>query len=96
MPCRRRDRLQGDARSYSHPAQLQDNRDCMLCMTCLKACPNRSGQLNIRFPATDLLENHKGFWAEVALLLLLLGGVCMHHSDTILTWLGVPDVPVGL
>jgi polyferredoxin len=21
---------------YSHPAQLQDNRDCVLCMTCLK------------------------------------------------------------
>jgi len=79
---------------YSHPAQLQDNRDCMLCMTCIKACPNRSGQLNLRFPATDLLENHKGFWAEVALLLLLLGGVCMHHSDTILAWLGLPNVPV--
>jgi polyferredoxin len=45
---------------YSHPAQLQDNRDCMLCMTCLKACPNRSGQLNLRFPATDLLEHHQG------------------------------------
>jgi polyferredoxin len=41
---------------YSHPAQLQDNRDCVLCMTCLKACPNRSVQLNLRFPASDLLE----------------------------------------
>jgi polyferredoxin/CRP-like cAMP-binding protein len=79
---------------YSHPAQLQDNRDCMLCMTCLKACPNRSGQLNLRFPATDLLEHHQGFWAEVALLLLLLGGVCMHHSNTILAWLGMPELPV--
>jgi len=45
---------------YSHPAQLQDNRDCMLCMTCLKACPNRSAQLNLRFPASDLLDNHRG------------------------------------
>jgi transcriptional regulator with AAA-type ATPase domain/NAD-dependent dihydropyrimidine dehydrogenase PreA subunit len=79
---------------YSHPAQLQDNRDCMLCMTCVKACPNRSGQLNLRFPATDLLEHHRGFWAEVALLLLLLGGVCMHESPTILAWLGVPDLPI--
>ncbi|MEQ8958189.1 MAG: 4Fe-4S binding protein, partial [Coleofasciculus sp. C2-GNP5-27] len=33
---------------YSHPAQLQDNRDCVLCMTCLKACPNRSVQFNLR------------------------------------------------
>lgn len=73
---------------YSHPAQLQDNRDCMLCMTCLKTCPNRSAQLNLRFPASDLLDNHRGFWAEAALLLLLLGGVFMHHGDTILAWVG--------
>jgi transcriptional regulator with AAA-type ATPase domain len=79
---------------YSHPAQLQDNRDCMLCMTCLKACPNRSAQLNLRFPASDLLDNHQGFWAEVALLLLLLGGVFMHHADTILSWLGFDAIPV--
>lgn len=26
---------------YSHPAQLTDNRNCVLCMTCLKACPHR-------------------------------------------------------
>ncbi len=79
---------------YSHPAQLSDNRDCVLCMTCLKACPNRSVQLNLRFPATDLLENHRGFGAEVALLLLLLGGVFMHHGHQILAGLGWGDVPV--
>lgn len=79
---------------YSHPAQLPDNRDCMLCMTCLKACPNRSAQLNLRFPATDLLEGHRGFWAEAALLLLLLGGVFMHHGQTLLQWLGCGDLPI--
>lgn len=73
---------------YSHPAQLQDNRDCVLCMTCLKACPHRSVQVNLRFPASDLLENHREFWAEAALLLLLLGGVFMHHDLQILTWFG--------
>lgn len=79
---------------YSHPAQLQDNRDCMLCMTCLKACPNRSAQLNLRFPASDLLDNHQGFWADVALLLLLLGGVFMHHGPKILGWLGWGAIPI--
>ncbi|BAZ02810.1 nitrogen assimilation regulatory protein [Tolypothrix tenuis PCC 7101] len=79
---------------YSHPAQLQDNRDCMLCMTCLKACPNRSAQLNLRFPASDLLDNHRGFWAEAALLLLLFGGVFMHHTQTILGWLGWGGIPI--
>jgi len=79
---------------YSHPAQLQDNRDCVLCMTCLKACPHRSVQLNLRFPTSDLLDNHQGSWAEVALLLLLFGGVFMHHAQRILGWLGFHDIPI--
>ena len=33
---------------YSHPAQLTENRDCVLCMTCLKACPHRSVEFNLR------------------------------------------------
>ena len=77
---------------YSHPAQLPDNRDCVLCMTCLKACPHRSVQVNLRFPATDLLENHQGFWAEAALMLLLFGGVFMHYSDRVLGWFGIEGV----
>jgi transcriptional regulator with AAA-type ATPase domain len=79
---------------YSHPAQLQDNRDCVLCMTCLKACPNRSVQLNLRFPASDLLDGHEGTWAEVALLLLLLGGVWMHHGQQLLDSLGLEVAPL--
>lgn len=79
---------------YTHPAQLPDNRDCVLCMTCLKACPHRSVQLNLRFPTSDLLDHHRGFWAEVALLLLLFGGVFMHHAQRILEWLGFHDIPI--
>ncbi|WP_013320794.1 sigma 54-interacting transcriptional regulator [Gloeothece verrucosa] len=79
---------------YSIPAQLQDNRDCVLCMSCLKTCPNRSVQLNLRFPAVDLWENNQGFWAEAALLLLLLGGVLMHHSRVFLGWFGWGDLPL--
>ena len=79
---------------YSHPAQLKDNRDCMFCMTCLKACPNRSVQLNLRFPAADLLEGHQPFWAEAALLLLLLGGVFMHEGNKLLSWFGWGDIPL--
>jgi NAD-dependent dihydropyrimidine dehydrogenase PreA subunit len=79
---------------YSHPAQLKDNRDCVLCMTCLKACPHRSVQLNLRFPAADLWRNHNGFGAEVALMLLLLGGVFLHSSQRILSWFSWGDLPV--
>jgi len=64
---------------YSHPAQLQDNRDCVLCMTCLKACPHRSVEVNLRPPGIELWTSHVPRVYEVALLLLLLGGVFLHH-----------------
>lgn len=79
---------------YSPPAQLSNNRDCVLCMGCVKSCPNRSVQLNLRFPAADLLENHRGFMAEAFLLLLLFGGVFMHNSQKILGWFGLANLAI--
>jgi transcriptional regulator with AAA-type ATPase domain/NAD-dependent dihydropyrimidine dehydrogenase PreA subunit len=64
---------------YSHPAQLVDNRDCVLCMTCLKACPHRSVEFNLRPPGIELWTTHQPRSHEVALLLLLLGGVFLHR-----------------
>ncbi len=64
---------------YSHPAQLVDNRDCVLCMTCLQACPHRSVALNLRPPGIELWTTHTPRHAEIALLLLLLGGIFLHH-----------------
>jgi polyferredoxin len=43
---------------YSHPAQLEENRDCVLCMTCLKACPHRSVEFNLRPPGIELWTTH--------------------------------------
>ncbi len=63
---------------YSHPAQLEDNRDCVLCMTCLKACPHRSVQFNLRPPAIELWTTHQPRAYEVALLFLLLNLVFLH------------------
>jgi transcriptional regulator with AAA-type ATPase domain/NAD-dependent dihydropyrimidine dehydrogenase PreA subunit len=68
---------------YSHPAQLTDNRDCVLCMTCLKACPHRSVELNLRPPGIDLWTTHKPTAAEVCLLFLLLGAVLLHRLPEI-------------
>jgi polyferredoxin len=68
------------------PGKLTDNRNCILCMGCVKACPNRSVQLNLRFPGSDLWQNHQGFWAEIALMLLIFGGVFLHYSELILGW----------
>jgi hypothetical protein len=60
---------------YSHPAQLEDNRDCVLCMTCLKASPHRSVEVNLRPPGIELWTSHIPRIYEVALLFLLLNNV---------------------
>jgi transcriptional regulator with AAA-type ATPase domain/NAD-dependent dihydropyrimidine dehydrogenase PreA subunit len=74
---------------YSHPAQLEDNRDCVLCMTCLKACPHRSVEFNLRPPGIELWTTHIPHSYEVALLLLLLGGIFLHRLPEIQTSLGL-------
>ncbi|OUL33500.1 AAA family ATPase [Nostoc sp. T09] len=74
---------------YSHPAQLEDNRDCVLCMTCLKACPHRSVEFNLRPPGIELWTTHVPRSYEVALLFLLLGGVYLHRLPELQAWLGL-------
>ena len=74
---------------YSHPAQLADNRDCVLCMTCLKACPHRSVELNLRPPGIELWTTHTPHTYEVALLFLLLNVVFLHRLPEISTRLGL-------
>lgn len=74
---------------YSHPAQLQDNRDCVLCMTCLKACPHRSVTFNLRPPAIELWTTHQPRSYEVALLFLLLNAVFLHKLPEINLILGL-------
>ena len=70
---------------YSHPAQLTDNRNCVLCMTCLKACPHQSIGLNLRPPGIELWTTHSASSYEVALLLLLLGAVFLHRLPELAT-----------
>jgi transcriptional regulator with AAA-type ATPase domain/NAD-dependent dihydropyrimidine dehydrogenase PreA subunit len=72
---------------YSHPAQLEDNRDCVLCMTCLKACPHRSVEFNLRPPAIELWTTHVPRAYEVALLFLLLNSIFLRRLPEInLEW----------
>ena len=75
---------------YSHPAQLEENRDCVLCMTCLKACPHRSVEFNLRPPGIELWTTHTPRIYEVALLFLLLNAVFLHRLPERLRTLGLP------
>lgn len=74
---------------YSHPAQLTDNRNCVGCMTCLKACPHRSVEVNLRPPGIELWTTHTAHGYEVALLFLLLNLVFLHRLPEISIRLGL-------
>ena len=74
---------------YSHPAQLNENKDCVLCMTCLKACPHRSVEFNLRPPGIELWTTHTPHNYEVALLFLLLNVVFLHRLPEISIQLGL-------
>jgi polyferredoxin len=63
----------------THPAHLEDNRNCVLCLTCAQACPHRSVQLRIRPPAADLQRDADPPAGEAGLILVLAGGVTLHH-----------------
>ncbi|EIE23428.1 hypothetical protein COCSUDRAFT_53335 [Coccomyxa subellipsoidea C-169] len=78
---------------YSHPAQLTDNRNCVLCMECDKACPHDNLEFRLRVPGVDLWSTHKPIAAELALLFTLLGAVYVHHLPQLLQQLGLdPDL----
>ena len=78
----------------THPAHLSDNRNCVLCMTCTQACPNRSVQLRLRPPAADLQRNMQAPDGERGLILVLAGGLCLHNWQRLLGWL--PLAPSSL
>ena len=78
----------------THPAHLSDNRNCVLCMTCTQACPNRSVQLRLRPPAADLQRRMDAPDGERGLILVLAGGVCLHQWQRLLGWL--PLAPTSL
>jgi polyferredoxin len=70
----------------THPAHLADNRNCVLCLTCVQACPHRSVQLALRPPAADIQREMNLPPGEPGLLLVLAGDVCLHHSQRLLGW----------
>ena len=78
----------------THPAHLSDNRNCVLCMTCAQACPNRLVQLRLRPPAADLQREMQTPDGGRGLILVLAGGICLHHWDRLLGWL--PGAPISL
>jgi polyferredoxin len=78
----------------THPAHLEDNRNCVLCLTCAQACPHRSVQLRLRPPAADLQRGMDPTPGEAGLILVLAGSPSLHHWDRLLGWM--PLAPATL
>ncbi len=57
------------------PARIKDNRDCLLCGNCLKACPHSNFRLSLRMPFKDFFTKIRLKPSEMGILLLLIGFV---------------------
>jgi hypothetical protein len=66
----------------------------VLCFTCAAACPHRSVQLRLRPPAADLQRGMDPPAGENGLILVLAGGIALHHWQWLLGWL--PLAPASL
>ena len=81
--------------SNLYPATIKENRDCLLCTQCLKACPYDNLRLSTRWPFADLFRDIKLRSAQLGFILLVSGFVVYEvlsewpASKAILKW--VPD-----
>jgi polyferredoxin len=57
------------------PARIPDNRQCLLCTHCLKACPNSNFRFSLRIPFADFFKKIRLLPAEIGMLLLIIGFV---------------------
>jgi len=71
---------------FSHLMFQDSNSHCVLCLECVRNCPNGSPQLNLRIPARELWtsdsELAKKGWFTVLLLGLLVGLVLLQNWET--------------
>lgn len=58
---------------FQHLMFLDSNRECVLCLKCVRNCPNESPQINLRPPARELWSGIEARPAVGASLLALLG-----------------------
>ena len=63
-----------------YPANINNNRNCILCTQCIKSCPKD----NIGFTSISPLEvEYKNIkWSEIAMLIILIGFVCYENMSS--------------
>lgn len=69
---------------FNHVMFLDSNCHCVLCMNCVRSCPNDSPQLNVRIPARELWTVPAGR-QEIGIFTAMLAGlliaVTLIHTD---------------
>ena len=101
--CKGRDCFNGNARGYPCPTgqrldEMSTNTYCLLCAECVKSCRYKNVSLNLRPPASGLLEYEQCPGADEMLLITLLWAVTVYHGlsmtpvwPRLLAWLGGVD-----
>ena len=74
--------------SNLNPANIPDNRQCLLCTHCLKACPSTNFRFSLRLPFTDFFKNIKLSPAEMGILMLIIGFVNNNWQALVVFTLG--------
>ncbi len=88
---------------FHHVMFLDSSRDCILCLNCVKACPNSSPRVVVRLPAQelwrDLRARPESGWLAAVLAGLLPAAVLVQFFERVPTepfssWLHDHRVPV--
>jgi ferredoxin len=71
--CYKGDGVVAGCPMFQHVMFVESNSDCILCLNCVRLCPNGSPQLNIRVPARELWGGISARPQVGMLVVLLLG-----------------------
>ena len=74
------------------PGNLKENTYCTLCTECVRSCPHDNIGINIRPPATDLMEKVQFKWDEAILAVMLLALTSFHGITMTPTWSGINNM----
>jgi ferredoxin len=78
---------------FNHVMFTDTNQHCVLCMNCVRSCPNDSPQLNLRVPARELLTVNAASWPQTGRFVAMLAGLLVGQM-LIQSWEMRPDGPL--
>lgn len=89
--CTTKDCIQGNDVSvgcptHLFPSKLQENTYCTMCTECIRSCPHDNMTVNVRAPATDLLNKFKFRMDEAVLAITLLALTSFHGVTMTPMW----------